>query len=245
MSTDDTYDLATFALSDMARCGTALRLIGRGAVSMEEVANATVGYLYDHLVDEGGERNCALIRFFKTHPYALLDADQQRQVKTALGRKTASDDMKCLTLLSTAGAEPQWNSRTQSTGHQVIPLVSEELVSQAPMIARLITQFGLEVSAIVRPDAQFLVETDQRTYNVFYVPDALGSPFIPSQQQFVVPYDIRSVLGFGGMLPTGDLFAVILFSKVSIRAETTELFKTLALNVKLAILPFAAGPVFA
>jgi hypothetical protein len=60
----------------------------------------------------------------------------------------------------------------------------------------------------------------------------------------VIPYGIRSVLGFGGILHTGDLFAVIIFSKVPIVRNTAELFKTLALNVKIALLPFAAGPVF-
>ncbi len=46
------------------------------------------------------------------------------------------------------------------------------------------------------------------------------------------------MLGFGGMLPMGDIFVVIVFSKVRIPRETAELFRTLALNVKMAALPF-------
>ncbi len=54
----------------------------------------------------------------------------------------------------------------------------------------------------------------------------------------MLKFGVRSVLGFGGMLPLGDIFCVILFSKVAIPRETAELFRTLALNVKLAALPF-------
>ena len=93
-------------------------------------------------------------------------------------------------------------------------------------------------------DACLMMDAEQRTYNVFYVPEARGSPHIPAQTDFVVPVGIRSVLGFGGLLPPGDLFAVILFSKVPIPRQTSELFKPLALSAKVAVLPFATGPIF-
>ena len=47
------------------------------------------------------------------------------------------------------------------------------------------------------------------------------------------------------MLPGRDLFAVILFSRVPIPRSTAELFRPLALCVKIALLPFVNGPVFA
>jgi hypothetical protein len=45
-------------------------------------------------------------------------------------------------------------------------------------------------------------------------------------------------LGFGGMLPSGNLFVVILFSKVYIPRETADMFRPLSLSVRLAVLPF-------
>jgi hypothetical protein len=78
----------------------------------------------------------------------------------------------------------------------------------------------------------------QKTYNVFLVQEALGSPYIPAQQEFVVPYGIKSVMGFGGMLPLLDIFVIIMFLKASISREVADLFKNLSLNVKLAVLPF-------
>ena len=89
-----------------------------------------------------------------------------------------------------------------------------------------------------------IVDLQQRTFNVFYVPDALGSPHIPAQQEFVVPHHIRSVVGFGGVLPGGELYACILFSPCFIPSTTADLFKPLALSAKLAVMPFVEGPVF-
>lgn len=241
-----TYDLRSFALSDMSRCGVALRKIGGQARSMEEVANRIVNHFRTELVDGSvGVRCCPLVRSYITQRYDALDEDQQGFASVALEGNSPTDGMRFLALLATAGEEPAWNSRQQSAGHRVIPLASREIVARTPMIASLLAQFGVDIGALLAPEPLLLAEAEQKTYNVFYVPEALGSPSIPAQQQFVVPYRIRSVLGFGGVLPTGDLFAVILFSRVPIGSETAALFKTLALNVKLAILPFVDTRIFA
>ena len=113
------------------------------------------------------------------------------------------------------------------------------------MISQLIRQFGLDVGKVLEPDEKFLLDYEQKTYNVFHVPHALGSPIIPAQQEFVIPHGICSVLGFGGMLPSGDLFATILFSKIAISREKAEMFKPLALSVKVALLDIAGEAVFA
>jgi hypothetical protein len=83
-----------------------------------------------------------------------------------------------------------------------------------------------------------LIDDQQQTYNVFFVPEAEGSPFVPAQANFVVPFGIRSVLGFGGMLPSGNLFAVIIFSKVAVPRNAANLFATIALSLRLALLRF-------
>ncbi len=75
-------------------------------------------------------------------------------------------------------------------------------------------------------------------YGVFYVPEALGSPYIPAQKEFVIPYGVRSVMGFGGMLPSLEIFVIIMFLNIPIPKDTADLFKNLSLSVKMAILPF-------
>jgi hypothetical protein len=240
------YDLTNFTLRDMTDCGAILRNLGAGAQTMEEVAQRVVRHLYDHIREKPGSgRACALVRFFKTHPFGDLDAGQRRSALRMLGGAAAPPAMKCLTLLATAGDRPEWNLRQKSARHQAIPLPSADLVVQSPMISQLIQQFGLDVGTMLQPDPALLVDIEQKTYNVFHVADARNCFYVPAQEEFVIPWGIRSVLGFGGMLPSGNLFVIILFAKVRIAREAADVFKPLALAVKLAVLPFDGKAVFA
>ena len=231
-------NFAAFGLRDMTECGAALRKLGEESESMEDAANRLVRYFYEAFVDEVGQRSLALVRLFKTHPYHDLTPELRAVVQQTLGGQPESPRLKCLTLLATVGEQADWNSRSTSRGHQAIPLVSEELVAQSPMISQLIQQMGLEIGAVLEPDPTLVLSLEQRTFNVFHVSEAKDSPFVPAQADFVVPYGICSVLGFGSMLPSGNLLATIMFSKTSISRDTADMFKTLALNAKLALLPF-------
>jgi signal transduction histidine kinase/DNA-binding response OmpR family regulator len=176
----------------------------------------------------------------------MLDAELQTIGRKMLGEIPESPDHKCLILLGTVGDQPEWNSRKQSTGHHVIPLPSEQSVSSIPMISQLINQLGINVSWLLQPTPRMILTGEQKTYNVFHVPEAVGSPYIPAQNNFVIPFQIKSVLGFGGLLPSGELFALILFSRTYIPLETAMFFKPLALAVKAALLPFDRdGAIFA
>ncbi len=240
------YHLSQFSLKAMTECGAALRKLGHEAESMEDAAAQIVHFLYDQFRNaETGDRSFAMVRLFKTHNFGELTDDLQQFVQSMLGDDPASDQMKCLTLMSTVGDRPEWCSRAYSQGHQSIPLVSEHMVEQIPMISRLIHQFGLDLSSVLAPTPDLIMDLRQRTFNVFHVPEALGNPYVPAQAEFVAPVGVQSVLGFGGMLPSGNLMAIILFSKDPISRETADLFKTLALNTKMALLPFDRGRVFA
>ena len=54
----------------------------------------------------------------------------------------------------------------------------------------------------------------------------------------MIPEEIKSVLGFGGLLPSGNLFAVIMFSKVPIGADAASMFRSISLSVTQVLLPF-------
>jgi hypothetical protein len=233
------YDVANFTIREVTECGRALRTMGVGGSSMEEVAGRIVRYLHDTLIDgQTGERACPLVRFFKTHAYEGLDDELKAFALNMLGGCTPLPGMKCLTLLGTVGENQEWNLRGTSKGHKAIPLPSEEVVHQIPMLRNLIMQLGLSVRSVVKPDPTLLLDMEQKNYGVFLVPEALGSPYIPAQKEFVVPYGIRSVTGFGGMLPSLDIFVIIMFLRASISREAADLFKNLSLNIKLAVLPF-------
>jgi hypothetical protein len=238
------FSLQTFDLGDMLRCGLQVRRECEGAGSMEEAGQALVRYFREHAVGAGGKRECALVRVYKTHPYGLLDPGQQAFVQRAMGERPPWDEMKCLVLLATAGDEPGWNARRTSRRHQAIPLPSAQIVQQAPMIAELIRQMGLDIESVVAPRPELLRGAEGKTYNVFYVPEALGSPYIPAQDDFVRPHGIRSVVGFGGLLSGGELFAVILFSRVRIPQASADRFRNIALDLKLAVSAFGPDAVF-
>ncbi|MEO0408335.1 MAG: hypothetical protein AAF289_13380 [Cyanobacteria bacterium P01_A01_bin.135] len=213
--------------------------------SAEETADGIVRYFYDNFAGAGAEEGAfALVRFFKTHPYALLGEELQQAARTLLDVKEISQATQCLTLLATAGDRPEWNFRRGSKGHQAIPLLSEEFVQGIPMISQLIHQLGLDLDLVLKASPSMLTNAPCRGFNVFYIPEALGSPYIPAQTEFVIPYKIKSVLGFGGLLATGDMFTVICFSKVSIPLETAQRFKWLSAYVRLAAEKFGREQTF-
>lgn len=238
-----TYDLTTFGLGDMLKCSLALRE-ATTAPTLEASAQRVCRFLYDELRGADGERQCALVRCYKTHPYADLQPELQEFARTILSDSVPRADMKCLTLMATVGQAATWNARQLSRGHQTIPLASPEMVDKAPMISQLIKEFGMQVTNVLSPSPEIIRELAGKRHGVFHVENAAGSPYIPAQDDFVRRYGIKSVLGFGGMLFTGDLFAVILFTIVAVSPAVADRFKTIALDVKAAFSRFREENVF-
>ena len=231
-------NLSDFTVGGMLRSGIALRRALRDCRTLESAAGTTVRYFHEHCVDLlSGVRTCPLVRFYKTHPFATLEPDLQAFATRQLGEVAPWDDLRCLTLLGTAGEEPAWNSRHQSRGHRAIPLVDADSVRGAPMIARLIEDLGFDIESVLRGGEPSQSPRETRTYDVFHVEDALGNPAIPAQDDFVIPYAIRSVVGFGGVLRSGELFAVVLFSREQIAASSANRFRSIALDIRSALFP--------
>ena len=229
------FDVSALGLSDLVRLSAALR-VPPSVETMEQAAAYVVRYLYDNLLDkETGERSCALVRCYKTHPYAALEPELRAFADGMLDGTEEVGDLRCLTLLATAGVEDAWNDRRLSRGHQAIPLPSPEAVERSPMIHGLFAQLGLDLSGLLGAGP---TPNGVKSYDVFHVPDAVRSPFVPDQDGFVVPYGIRSVVGFGGTLPDGEVFAVIFFSRTAISRDTAEQFRTVTGSVGLALLPY-------
>lgn len=233
------YDLLRFTMADMTRCGAEVRRLGKDADSMEAVANSIVDHLYRSIVDpETNEPSTTLVRLFKTHAYAELPADLQRFAANLLGDELSDGNPTCLTLLATSGGREEWNSRHNSKGHKAIPLTSEEIVHAFPMISNLVSQFGIAASDFINPHPQVFVDENQTNYNVFYEPNASKSEFIVAQDEFVQPENVQSCLGFGGMLPSGNFFAVIMFTRAPVLPHVAAMFRTISLSVKVALIPY-------
>lgn len=232
------HRLESFSIDDLVRCSQVFRDIGTSAETMEQAAQGITGYLHRTLVDGDGRPAAPLVRLYKTHRFRDLELRLQLFARDAAADGTLADGTRCLTLLGTSGNEPEWNDRLRSVGHQAIPLTSVEVVNQSPMIASLFSQLGVDPAAVVEPVGAHTISLHHRDYDLFFVEDAEGSPMVPAQEGFVVPYGIRSVVGCGGMLPSGDLFALILFTRASLGPDTADLFRTLALSVKATIVPY-------
>ena len=237
------YDLTAFSLKDMTACGAALRQMGDGAASMEAAAQKMVRYLYDYLVDAEGNRAVALARFFITKPYGELSDDLQQHVNGLLGKVPDDPALKCQTLLATIGDNPEWHSRHNSRYYKVHPL-SKEIVDANPMFAQVSEIFGIVLEQAVERDPKLVLDLEQETYNVLHVYDARDNEYVPDQAGFVIPYGIKSALVFFSLLPSGNIFTIVLFAKVTVPRELIDYFRPLTLNVKMAILPFDDTAVF-
>jgi hypothetical protein len=239
-------DLELLDYPGMVASGRSLRALSSGAVTRQDVAARVVEYFYDGFrVPATGERAFVLARCFQTCAYARMPLSYRDAADRLLAETVSQPDMRCLTLLATRGHKSLWNDPATSSDHMAIPLPSVEVVRRAPMIARMLEQLGMPVEDFVATTATpELLMQKQRNFNVFHIARAAGSPFVPVQEEFVKAYGVRSVVGLGGVFPTGEFFAVLLFARVAVSHEVAMLFRTLALSVKLALLPFAADGVF-
>jgi len=235
--------------------------VGKGAKSRQDAAERIVSYLYENFRDlKTGEPACALIRCFQTCSYAQLPLHYRDAADHLLEHIASHPKMRCLSLLATRGGRQVWNDVATSLGHLCIPLPSVDAVKRAPMISRLLQEIGVSIEQMVTlpDDAEFLVDRHRRVadsggyaaahlgdesgndLNIFHVERAGDSPYIPAQDDFVKPYGVRSVIGMGGLLPDGNLFVVILFSRVDIRREVAKRFRELAPGIRKMLLSFGA-----
>jgi PAS domain S-box-containing protein len=205
------YDLSAFSLADMYECSTDLRDIGRTAVDADDVARKVVLYFFERFVTPAADRQCVLVRLFRTQAPS------------------------CLSLRATRGIRPEWNDPASSKNHRLLPLALPLPHSGMPMVSALVSQLGVPTELIsgAADDASTL----RPMFDVFHVEHAVGSPYVPDQNSFVAPYGIESVLGFGGALSSSEMFIVLVFANVTIPSSTAQLFKTLAPSVGLALLP--------
>lgn len=235
-------DLTNVRLSDAVALGAELRARASNASSMEGASRRIVDHLYEQL-RRGEGHTCALVRLFKTHPTADLAPELMAAARHFRGEKPATPSRASLVLMATRGDDPAWNDRHRSKAHQAIVVPDDGFGAGLPMIAELFRQFGIPLSAVVEEDEAAVREFDRLGCPSFLVEDAEHSPFIPAKD-FVRQHGVRSVLSFGSLLPRAGMFFVLLFSKVPVTRSTADMLKPLALNVKIALLPFCDAEMF-
>jgi hypothetical protein len=245
-----TLSLERCDADELHRWGWTARGVGARHPTLESAARALTRYFYDALEADGPDgpaRACALVRCYKTHPFGSLPDDLQRAALRLLpSGERATPGMRCVSLLASAGDEPAWNSRHGAAGHAAIPLPTPESVARWPMIARVAQDFGIDAEDLVAPSSSAARARPRRrrNYGVFHVEEALGSTVIPAQAALVRRFGVRSVVGFGGTLSTGDYFAIVLYCRVHVTPDVAEQFRALALHVKSALFGFGEHDAF-
>jgi hypothetical protein len=245
-------EFAKYTAADMLALGARLQRSATGAPTRQAVAQRMVELLYAELrAERGSEPACVLVRCFQTAPFAQLPVEYQYAAEESLAQTASDPELRCLALLATVGERQVWNDVATSVNHQSIPLPSMEVVRRAPMISRLLEQIGVPedwLAATVEVGrlgaSTMRVEETSGHFNVFHIEEAEGSPYIPAQAEFVQRYGVRSVVGVGGLLPDGELFVVILFTRVAVSRELAEMFRTLAESVRLAVVTYDARETF-
>ena len=231
------YSVEDFSLVDMMNCGAVIRSLS-SLSSKPQFTNALVRYLFEHLVDRNGRRAFALVRLFETRPYRQLRSDV-RTLARELDPEIESNT-PCLQLLATAGDSPEWNDARKSAEHRVIPLSKAVIQKKPLLILHILHQLGFdEVSGDNTPVVSAnstATETENTDTRYFHVVEAMGHPAIPDQEQFIIPHDIHSIIGFGERMPDGRMFVVSMFSHVPIEASTAALIGHLSLSTHLALL---------
>jgi hypothetical protein len=245
------FDLSRFGLRERLATGVGLMRATRHATTMHSAAEAVVRYLHNEARHPTTrEPACASVRCYMTQPYGNLTADRQTRARHAIGSGFIADEMKCLSLVASAGDQSAGQSAPWSGERAAgpVPLASPRFVAERPLIAQLLHQLGFPLGGVVVPDPAVLRVPEGKNYGVVHVEHARESPYVPPDNEFVdgalAGGNVCSVLGFGGVLARGDALLVMMDVRVPVPADSAENFRTVALDVT-ALFRSYEGRVFA
>lgn len=181
--------------------------------SHEEASQHLTRALYKEL-----EPQAALVRVFRLTTTLDLPPDVQALVE--------ADEEKVMALTGTYGMEPHWCDRHQSVGHKAIPLRAIAIPERIPMFQEVLTQMELDYRRL--REVGSILEVTTKLAGQFYVPSVPDASYIPAQDEFVKPYEIASLVGFGGVAKGTTLSTVIyllyVFTRVHVSLEAVERF---------------------
>lgn len=257
------FNLVPFDTAEATTVGSDLRTLITSAETMEEASQATINYFRSAFVDVAtGRPVFALTRMFHTFLWEDLSPDlrtyvKQRDPDAVLDQRY----IPFLVLLGTGGDHPHWSNRHVSRDHKVVPLSAVDVVRRAPLalalldrvlqspIPRAVTTPSSFGRLIVPPSAGYVGNSD-----VFLVPEAFGSPYVPTPQ-FVRDYKIRSAVAIGGWTGLAgraawsssvsrQAWVALLYSRVPISENMAPAFRAVANELHIALDRMAGTPIF-
>ena len=173
-----------------------------------------------------------LARFFKSCAYGVLPDDIRNYIHNKESKRNLISGNKYLTLLGSFGELDNWKNRNLSENYKAFPIHDEHMLDKFPMLSAVFDQIGLNLSHLKQTDKSILIKDCHRQYGVFCVENAEGSNLIPKQAEFVRPYSVKSIFGFGGIYSTSNVYAVIIFSRERFSRKDAQLFLSLNPAIK-------------
>ncbi|MHC4268478.1 MAG: hybrid sensor histidine kinase/response regulator [Planctomycetota bacterium] len=208
----------------------------KGTSTLEDAAQELVKILCQSLVTDNGQSAIILNRFFKSCSYSELPDDIKDYIKQKEGINAISPQDKYLTLLGTWGDLEEWKHRDKSKNHKVFSLNDKDILYKIPMLSAVFTQIGFKMPITIVADENIIIDKQDIEYGVFYVEDAKASKFIPEQSEFVVPFGVKSIFGFGANYVSTNFYAVIIFCREHLCENIVRLFLSLNPAIKLLTL---------
>ncbi len=223
--------LSELNLKDVSVISQTLKNVTKELLSSEEVCQKATKLLYNSFSDSKEKKEFALCRIFKSCSFYQLPPYLKETF-----RNNNKKEAKYLTLVGTFGEKKDWCNIKSSKKHKAIPLTNIQRIQELPMVSALFNQIGFAIPQNKNVEEIKFLTNDDHNFGLFLVEKAKGSTLIPDQKSFVIPYGIKSVLGFGGQFSTGDIFATLIFSKKRITAKKARLLQSLAPALKYSLI---------
>jgi serine phosphatase RsbU (regulator of sigma subunit) len=232
--------LTVFSAERIAALAATVARAGEQAASMEGAARLVAAAIRGAFATADGESAVVLIRLFQTTVWDQLTPQLRSYALARMAPGATPSGTRCLALMATLGERPSWCDRHASRDHQALPLTGTDVIRRVPLALTVMDH-------LVGADAQMRPRRadDGRPARVavHLVSEASGSPLVPAQW-LVGTYGVTAALGLGGILPNGEVFTSVLFSRMPIDTAAAQRFGAVAEAMRTAMAPFAHLPLF-
>lgn len=199
---------------------------------MAAVAAQVVELLHTSLRTHDGVPACASIQLFKTHRFGDLPPAARQSAVERVGWEPAPSATALVTLAwgGSSGIPAEWLA---------VPLTNEGTVDASPFLRAVLAALHIGPAELVDPAVAQTNELHRRPYGIFHVPDATAfdAPLSSDGAQCVARTRTCSIVALGGGLLSGDVFLLVLCSRVPISSPVAKLLKALTPAVKTALVP--------
>jgi serine phosphatase RsbU (regulator of sigma subunit)/anti-sigma regulatory factor (Ser/Thr protein kinase) len=231
---------AVFSAERIAALAAAVARAGEQTGSMEGAARHAAAAIRTAFPTPDGDSAVVLVRVFQTTVWELLTPQLRSYAMARMTPGAPAEGTRCLALLATLGDRPTWCDRHASRDHQALPLTGTDVIRRVPLALTVLDHL---VGAAAQRNPQTDHEGRPARVAVHLVSDAAASPLVPARS-LVDAHGVTAALGLGGVLPSGEVFTVVLYSRVPIDPATAQRFGAVAEAMRGAMAPFAHLPLF-